>query len=70
MAECDKDKDCNTCKGSGKQTFRGLADSYRAACNFCGGHGTRVEEVKWFDSEFKGRGLGAPVVAAPTLRSE
>ena len=55
----DKEKDCGTCKGTGKQTFHGIFDSYEATCNFCGGHGTKEEQNKWFDREFKGRGLGA-----------
>ena len=53
-------KPCPTCKGSGKQTFHGHFDSFKATCNFCGGHGTYVEYLNWFDKDFKGRGLGAP----------
>ena len=56
MTEENKDK-CRTCKGTGKQTFHGAFDSFRATCNFCGGHGTREEEIKWFDYDFEERGL-------------
>ena len=59
MDEYDREKDCSTCRGSGKQVFHGTFFSQTAACNFCEGHGTRAEELKWFDSEFKGRGLGS-----------
>lgn len=54
-----EDKICRTCKGTGMQTFNGLADTYKATCNFCGGHGTREEEAKWYDKSFTERGLGA-----------
>ena len=54
----NKENDCGACKGTGKQTFHGAFDSFRATCNFCGGHGTREEEIKWYDKAFKERGLG------------
>ena len=49
---------CRACAGTGKQSFQGLFDSYRATCNFCAGYGTKEEELKWFDSEFTERGFG------------
>ena len=52
-----KREDCRECRGSGKQTFHGAFESYRATCNFCGGHGTREEENKWYDKSFNVRGL-------------
>lgn len=55
--EFDKEKDCHTCRGTGKQTFHGVFDSFRATCNFCGGHGTRAEELNWYDYSFAERGL-------------
>ncbi len=53
-----KNEACRTCKGSGKQDFHGAFESYQATCNFCDGHGTREEEIKWFDKSFTGRGFG------------
>ncbi len=53
----EKQTKCRACNGTGKQIFHGLFDSYHATCNFCAGHGTYKEELKWYDLEFKGRGL-------------
>lgn len=55
--EVNKHEPCTVCKGSGKQTFNGLADTFKATCGFCGGDGTRQSEIKWYDSSFKERGL-------------
>ena len=55
----DKEKDCHTCQGTGRQVFHGHFHSYRDTCNFCGGHGTREEELKWWDESFTKRGLGS-----------
>lgn len=55
--EKDKIDKCRTCKGTGKQTFHGAFFSQVATCNFCGGHGTKEEEYKWYDKSFKERGL-------------
>lgn len=53
----DKEDICPTCNGSGKQTFHGAFHSFKATCNFCGGHGTHEEYSKWFDYSFPERGL-------------
>jgi DnaJ-class molecular chaperone len=57
MDDYEEERDCPACDGTGLQTFHGLFDSFKATCNFCGGHGTNDESDKWFDESFKERGL-------------
>ena len=52
----EKEK-CQSCNGTGQQVFHTAFSSNMGKCNFCWGHGTRQEEEKWFDKNFKERGL-------------
>jgi len=61
MSDFDEAAKCKSCKGTGKQVFHGAFESRVGRCNFCGGHGTREEEVKWFNKSSKDRGLTNPL---------
>ena len=51
---------CTDCNGTGKKVYHGPFESSLGKCGFCDGHGTKEEQLKWYDKSFKGRGLGAP----------
>jgi DnaJ-class molecular chaperone len=57
---------CGSCKGSGRQVFHGAFQSVVGVCNFCAGHGTKEEQLKWYDETYTGRGLGAVTEARLT----